>query len=235
MDNNKSVIISAQVPGNTITLFGYTSPNSKVELSNTKTFASTYSQEDGYFVFNSLNIPRLSQDLCLSAQDESNRPTHPVCIPEPPLTNSYTEIGPILLSPTISLDLKNQYSSGQSIPSSTINIYLYQESSPLSFVKQAEAFSLPILSTQTDSQGNYSLNLPNTVATNYRIFATTQFLENNSPKSNTLLYHPAFHFSYLLFLIPLLIIIFSLLKLFPKKHRRFLPALYYNKSITPYV
>lgn len=235
MDKYKSVTISARIPSNTITLFGYTSPNSKVELSNAKTFATTYSQDNGYFVFDSITIPRRSQDLCLSAQDESNRYTHPVCISEPPLTNSYTEIGPILLSPTISLDIKNQYSSGQSIPNSTINIYLYQESSPFSVVKKVEAFSLPVLTTQSDAEGNYSLNLPNTVATNYRIFATTQYLENNSPKSNTLLYHPSSYFHTFLLVIPLLVTLFCLYFLLKRKTKRFLPVLYYNSSITPYV
>lgn len=234
METSQSVTISAQVPGNTITLFGYTSPNSRVELNSSKTFAVTYSQDDGYFIFDHLLLPRHSQDLCLTSQDEANRLNNPVCLPEPPLTNSYTEIGPILLSPTLSLDLKNQYSSGQSIPDSTVQVFLYQQSSPLSLVKKVEAFSLPIFETKTDSQGNYSLNLPNTVATNYRLFATTQYLDSNSPKSNTLLYHPTYSLSLLYFLIPLFIIFMSLLFILKKPRRRFLPAIYYNKSILPF-
>lgn len=232
MDTNNSVTISARIPANTVTLFGYTSPNSRIELSSTKTFAVTYSQSNGYFIFDQITLPRPSQDLCLTSQDESNRLSNPVCIPEPPKNNSYTEIGPILLSPTLSLDLKNQYSSGQSIPNSNIQIYLYQQSSPFSIVKTVQAFSLPILNTQTDSQGNYSLNLPNTVATNYRLFTTTQFLDTSSPKSNTLLYHPDYTIFYLYFLIPILLIALSLFFIFKKTRHRFLPAIYYNKIIT---
>jgi hypothetical protein len=232
LENNQFVTISAQVPANTITIFGYTSPNSRVELNSSKAFAVTYSQTDGYFTFDHLIIPRLSQDLCLTSQDESNRLSNPVCIPEPPFTNSYTEIGPILLSPTLSLDLQNQYSSGQSIPNSNIQIYLYQQSSPFSIIKKVEAFELPVFQTKSDSNGNYSLNLPDTVATNYRIFATTQYFDNNSPKSNTLLYHPNYSISILYFLIPILIIITSLCFIFKKTHRRFLPAIYYNKEIS---
>lgn len=231
MENNQLVTISANVPANTITIFGYTSPSSRVELSSSKTFAVTYSQDDGYFVFDRLTIPRLSQDLCLTSQDESNRISNPVCIPEPPLTNSYTEIGPVLLSPTLSLDLQNQYSSGQSIPNSTIQVYLYQETSSLSLIKKVEAFSLPVFEVKSDSHGNYSLNLPDTVATNYRIFATTQYLDTNSSKSNTLLYHPDFTISLLYFLIPIIIIITSLFFILKKTRRRFLPAIYYNKII----
>jgi len=232
LETNQFVTISAKIPANAITIFGYTSPDSRIELSSSKTFAVTYSQSDGYFIFDHIILPRQSQDLCLTSQDESNRLNNPVCIPEPPLANSYTEIGPVLLSPTLSLDLQNQYSSGQSIPNSTINVYLYQQSSPLSLVKKVEAFSLPIFETKTDSQGNYSLNLPNTVASNYRVFATTQYLDSNSPKSNTLLYHPNYTISLLYFLIPILIIIISLIFIFKKKRHPFLPAIYYNKTIT---
>jgi hypothetical protein len=232
LETNHLVTISAQVPGNSLTIFGYTSPDSRVELSSSKVFAVTYSQSDGYYIFDNLTLPRQSQDLCLTSQDESNRLNNPVCIPEPPLTNNYTEIGPVLLSPTLSLDLQNQYSSGQSIPNSIIRVYLYQQSSPVSIVKTVQAFSLPILETKSDSRGNYSLNLPNTTATNYRIFATTQYLDANSPKSNTLLYHPNYFISLLYLIIPLIIIIVSLYFIFKKSRRRFLPAIYYNKTIS---
>jgi len=230
----EKVNISAQIPANTITLFGYTSPNSRVELSSSKAFAVTYSQSDGYFVFEHIILPRNSLELCLISFDESNRLNNPVCIPELPLLNNYTEIGPVLLSPTITLDLQNQYSSGQSIPNTTVQVYLYQQSSPFSLIKKVQAFSLPILETKTDSQGNYSLNLPNTTATNYRVFATAQYLESNTPKSNTLLYHPNYFISLLYLLIPLLIIIFSLFFIFKKTRRRFLPAVIYNKTITTF-
>jgi hypothetical protein len=232
LETNQAVTISAQIPAYTVTLFGYTSPNSRIELNSAKAFAVTYSQENGYFIFDHLNIPRHSLDLCLTSQDESNRLSNPVCLPEPPLNNSYTEIGPVLLSPTLSLDLKNQFSSGQSIPNSTIQVYLYQQSSPFSIIKKVQAFEVPVLTTQTDSQGNYSLNLPDTTATNYRIFASTQYLDTNSPKSNTLLYHPNYTISLLYFLIPLLIFAFSLFYFLKKPRRHFFPAIYYNKIIT---
>lgn len=234
LKQKESVEISANIPASTVTIFGYTSPNSRVELSSSKAFAVTYSQSDGYYVFDHIILPRHSQDLCLTSLDESNRLNNPTCISEPPLYNNFTSIGPILLSPTLSLDLQNQYSSGQSIPNSTIKLYLYQEDSPFSLIKKVEAFSIPILETKTDSQGNYSLNLPNTVATNYRIFSTAIHLDANSPKSNTLLYHPNYFISLLYLLIPLFIIILSIFFIFKKARRRFLPALIYNKTIISY-
>ena len=224
--------IHANIPINTITIYGYTSPGSRVELTSPKVYAVTYSLDDGYFIFEHLTLPRHSQDLCLLTIDESSRLNNPVCFPEPPPINTFTEIGPVLLSPTISLDLKNNYSSGQTIPNSTIQVYLYQQSSPLSFIKTVQAFSLPILEAKSDSRGNYSLNIPKTTVSNYRIFTTTKYIESFSQKSNTLLYHPDYYISILYLLIPLIIIGVSLF-LFLKKHRRrFLPALYYNKIIS---
>ena len=238
----ESVKVRANIPASTVTIFGYTSPNSRVELSSSKVFAVTYSLPDGYYIFDRIILPRHSQDLCLTSLDESGRLNNPTCISEPPVYNNFTSIGPILLSPTITLDLKNQYSSGQSIPNSTIKLYLYQEDSPFSLIKKVEAFSIPIVETQSDAQGNYSVNLPSTVATNYRIFSTAIHLDANSPKSNTLLYHPDYIISLLYLLFPLLIIAVSLFFIFKKARRRFLPAViynklvatYYQKSLTPY-
>ena len=232
--DKESVKVSANIPASTVTIFGYTSPNSRVELSSSKAFAVTHSQNNGYYIFDHINLPRHSQDLCLTSLDESNRLNNPTCISEPPIYNNFTSIGPILLSPTITLDLQNQYSSGQSIPNSTIKLYLYQQDSPFSFIKKVEAFSIPVIETQSDADGNYSLNLPSTVATNYRIFSTAIHLDANSPKSNTLLYHPNYFISLLYLLIPLFIIILSLFFIFKKARRHFLPALIYNKTIISY-
>jgi len=232
--DKESVKVSANIPASTVTIFGYTSPNSRVELSSAKAFAVTYSQNNGYYIFDRINLPRHSQDLCLTSLDESNRLNNPTCISEPPIYNNFTSIGPILLSPTITLDLQNQYSSGQSIPNSTIKLYLYQQDFPFSFIKKVEAFSIPVIETQSDADGNYSLNLPSTVATNYRIFSTAIHLNANSPKSNTLLYRPNYFIPLLYLLIPLFIIIISLFFIFKKARRRFLPALIYNKTIISY-
>lgn len=231
MDNLKSVSIQADIPENTVTIFGYTSPSSRVELGSAKAFAVTYSQPDGYFIFDHIILPKHPQDYCLTSTDESLRQNQATCLPEPPLTNSYTEIGPILLPPTISLDLSQNFSSGQSIPNTTIKVYLYQQSSGLNFIKKAQAFSLPVFETNTDSQGNYSLSIPDTTPTNYRLFSVVNYLESDSPKSNTLLYHPPFSYFYLYLILLLLVFFTALFFIFKKSRRRFLPALHYNKTI----
>jgi len=225
--------IRANIPVNTITIYGYTSPNSRIELNSPKVYSVTYSREDGFFIFDHLDLPRHSQDLCLISIDESNRVNNPVCFPEPPPINTFTEIGSVLLSPTISLDLKNSCSSGQTIPNTSIQVFLYQQSSPFSFIKKVQAFSIPVLETTSDSRGNYSLNIPITSATNYRIFLTTKYLDTNSPKSNTLLYHPGYTISLLYLLIPLILIIIALYFIFKKPKQHFYPMVIYNKTISP--
>lgn len=227
MELSKSVSVHARIPGNVVTIFGYTSPDSRVELTSPRTFAVTYSDDNGYFAFNRLLLPRHSQDLCLSVIDESNRHNKPACFPEPPENSSTTDIGPILLSPTLTLDLKNKFSSGQTIPNSQIYLHFYQEQKPFSFIKKVSAFSLPVIQTQSDSRGNYSINLAASTPTNYRLYTTATFLESNTPKSNTLLYQPASYFNFLFPLLPLLLLIFFFLfRLFHP--RRYLPAIYYD-------
>lgn len=230
MDNLKSVSIQAEIPENTVTIFGYTSPSSRVELGSAKAFAVTYSQSDGYFIFDHIILPKHPQDYCLTSTDESFRQNQATCLPEPPLTNSYTEIGPVLLPPTISLDLSQNFSSGQSIPNTTIKVYLYQQSSNFKLIKNANAFSIPIIETKTDSQGNYSLSIPDTSPTNYRLFSVVNYLESDSPKSNTLLYHPPSS-NFFLYIIFIFLALFLFYFIFKKSRRRFLPALYYNKTI----
>lgn len=189
------VSVSASIGQNRVTINGYTSPESRVELSSPRVFAVTYSDKTGYFVFDKTLLPKNPSDLCLISIDNNNRHTTPVCIPPPPETNYYTDIGPILLSPTISLenDTINPNStvitSGQSIPNSTISLHFYKvDDNAVSFPKEVQAYSLPSLTVTTDKNGNFSLNLPTAYSSNYRLYASSKFNDNYSPKSNTLIY-----------------------------------------------
>lgn len=230
---NKVVSIQASIPGTYVTIFGYTSPTARVELSSPKAYAVTYSDDQGYFVFNQVLLPRHPQDLCLNSFDDSNRTNNPVCLPEPP-DNSKTDIGPVLLSPTISLDLKQNFASGQSIPNSHIKIYFHeQENKKLSLIKTAHAMALPTLEIDTDSRGNYSINLADNSRSAYRLFSTSTFLDSDSPKSNTLFYGQVSFQWFLLLLLPLFVaLIFFLIR---RPRHRFLPAVIYNKEVALYV
>jgi hypothetical protein len=191
-----SVRVTASIGKNRVTITGYSSPHCLIELTSPRVFASVYSNPDGYFIFDRTLLPNDPGELCLSAVDDSHRRSNPVCIPPPPPSNYQTDIGPILLSPTLTLD-KDQIkpnsttiASGQGIPNSPVNIYLYQiDSKALIFPQSVQAFSLPIFTTKSDSSGNYSFNLPTVYSSNYRLYSSVIYQNDPSAKSNTLTYH----------------------------------------------
>ena len=231
------VSISASIGDNRITIFGYTSPHSRVELSSPRVFAVTYSDDTGYWLFDKVLLPKNPLDLCLNSTDENGRYTAPVCIPAPPPTNYHTDTGPILLPPTISLDRDqiNPYetvvTSGQSIPNSQVYLLFFKvNDSGLSFPRQIFAYSLPPLLAATDSQGNFSVNLPTAYNSDYRLYASSRFKDNYSPKSNTLIYIlPSLFilflqkYPFLAYLLPLFF--FSLMTLFYLLHLRHLKSI----------
>lgn len=220
LEKSESVNLSASISDTRVTIFGYTSPISKVELTGINIYAVTYSDDTGYFVFNKTILPKNPSELCLQSIDNENRTTSPICLPQPPVTNYDTNIGPIILSPTLSLEQNTinpnstVISSGQAIPNSPVSIYFYQvNDNANTFIKEAQAFSLPALTTITDQNGYFSFNLPTSYSSNYRLYATTELDQNLSPKSNTLLYKlPSIWWifwqqnQYLIFILPLFII-----------------------------
>jgi hypothetical protein len=244
LETNRSVQVTASIGQNRVTIDGYTSPGSKVELSSSRVFSITFSQSDGYFIFDRIILPKDPSDLCLTSQDDNSRRSFPVCIPAPPPQNYQTDIGPILLSPTLSLDSdtvrpnQSVVASGQSIPNSTININFFQiNQNAAVFPKAAQAFSLPTFSTTTDDLGNYSLNLPTAYSSNYRLYASTIFDGFNSSKSNILTYAlPSLLWSFWLenswLIITLPIFVITLTMFFYLIHKsylqpkRFLPAIF---------
>ena len=242
-NDSASTTITASIGENRVTIYGYTSPKSRVELSSPKVFGVTYSNLDGYFEFDKTLLPKNPSDLCLTSFDNNQRSTSPICIPPPPPYNYHTDIGPILLPPTISLENSQidpnstVITSGQAIPNSTVNVHFYKvNNSGQSFIKQVQAYSLPPITATSDSFGNFNLNLPTAYSSDYRLYVSAKFNDNYSPKSNTLIYFlPSFFslflqkYPFLFFLLPLFIItlIVFFLLLYLQKHRlpRFLPAI----------
>ena len=229
-----SVSISAVIGQRYFTLDGYTSPKSVVQLEANNLNLTTHSNNFGYFQFNRSPISPQTSEVCLYSIDHHNRPSTPTCIPAPPPGNYYTHIGPTLLPPTLTLNSSKvdphstSLASGQSIPDSPVNIYLYQANDQAkSFPKPAQAYSLPIFTAQSDELGNFNFNLPTAQASNFRLFAVTQYQDHPSPKSNTLTYLMPSLFNYLYIFIPLFIItliIFLYLLFFSQKHPRYLPV-----------
>lgn len=200
LEQKPSIQISASVPDNYLTLTGYSSANAKVELESTNTYSLTYSNQDGFFKFDNILLPKGSNELCLTSSDSSLRKSTPLCLPAVPVSKTINVIGPVLLPPTITLDSakiepnSTNYISGESIPNSLINIHLYQN------------FSFPALTTQSDKDGHYSFSVPTTYSGNYRLYSSVNFQDNFSPKSNTLTYKLPSNFS---FTTILFIILFS--------------------------
>lgn len=239
-----STVITASIEVNRVTIYGYTSPNSKTELSNSQVYSQTYSNDIGYFIFDKILLPKENlSDLCLTSTDNNSRLSTPVCFPPPPATNYHTDIGPILLPPTITLS-ESQIdpnstvtTSGQAIPNSQVSISFYKvNDSGQSFVKSAFAYSLPSVTATTDELGNFSLNLPTAYSSDYRLYATTKFNDNYSPKSNTLIYIlPSLFYLFLQqypfikYLIPLIII--ALIITFYLLHLR--SKIYHLRSNSP--
>lgn len=242
------VHISASIGENEVTIFGYTSPNSRVELTGIDIYSLTFSDENGYFGFINTILPKNPSELCLQSKDNYDRNSTLVCIPPPPATNYHTDIGPIPLPPTISLEQdkinpnSTVISSGQSIPNSPITIFFYKVNDiAKSFPKGALAYSLPPLKTISDENGNYSLNLPTAYSSNYRLYTSVEYNNNYSPKSNTLIFFMPSLFwfflqqnSYLFVFLPIfiltLILFFVLLFLnsstiYHLKSKIYLPAL----------
>ena len=248
ISDTNSVSISAAVGENEVTIYGYTSPNAKVELTGVDIYSLDYSDANGYYEFTKLVLPKNSSELCLQSIDDNNLSSSFVCVPHPPETNYHTNIGPIVLPPTVALSESSinpnstVTSSGQSVPNSTVTVYFYKvDDSASSFPKSVAAYSLPKVETTTDQNGNYSINLPTAYASNYRLYTSVIYNNNFSPKSNTLLYTMPSLFwlflqqhAYLIVLLPIFIlslILFFLLLFFNSKtfthlsQIRFLPAL----------
>ena len=250
LTQKQDVSVSAAIPLTRLTLFGYTSPLSKVTLTGQNIEDQVQSDNTGYFIFEDIIIPKAAGDLCLSSRDRDLRQTNTVCIPPPPAVNYNTSIGPILIPPNLTIDKEvikpdeTIIASGQTIPNSTVKIFFFQsETNAPSFPKEVQAFSLPALTIQSDADGNYSFNLPTAYATNYRLFASTLFDQDlASPQSNTLVFNlPSLWFliwqrySFYIIMIPLLIITFVIfiwltLKYYFSQSPHFLPAIY-QKSL----
>jgi hypothetical protein len=180
--------------GGQFKLYGYSSPLALIRMEAGNGFDETQANNVGYFEFANRYSPILPQEVCLTAQDQFGRLTSPICLPPFP-NDEYVEIGPVILSPTLSFDKESYYIgdevilSGQTIPNTNVNLSLFantgKENANL-FIKEVQAFSFPNLTTKSDSKGNFSISLPSTSAKTFRLFAQTDYDNQSSPKSLTL-------------------------------------------------
>lgn len=167
-----------------LSIYGYGPTNSEVSLRGFGVSEKTISDNTGLFRFGSVyNFSYSYPELCIQAVDFENRVTQPTCIPALP-NNSIIplEVGPILLSPTLSLSGnkiiagENSYLSGKTTPNTEVNIYL----------AGSKGYFLPVLGISSDAVGEFDINMPTSDIAEYKVFASTKFGGNLSAKSNTL-------------------------------------------------
>lgn len=194
-----SVIVSATIGIPKMTLWGYTSAGSVVELTGIGVSQTTISDPTGHYSFDLIFLPNSNTfpELCVTSIDTEKHATAPTCIPPIPQGNYFYNVGPVILPPTIGLGSPqtnpgSQVSAqGTTIPDSTIEIKLARPDTKkgiLGFrlVKPALAYYIPSYTVKADANGKYSFNMPITEGVTWRVFATTEYQGGKSPKSNTL-------------------------------------------------
>lgn len=180
-----------------LTIYGYGPINSEVSLKGFGVSSKTISDNNGLFRFSQIYSLSLKYpELCIQAVDDQNRTTQPSCIPALPNESLIPlEVGPILLSPTISISENkvkegtNAVLSGRTTPNTKVNIFVAKKediTNKLSLVKEAYAYTLPTLEINSNEKGEYEVSLPTGESSEYKLFASTKFGEYLSAKSNTL-------------------------------------------------
>lgn len=242
------VTVSATVGEPKLTLFGYTSPSAVVNLSGIGVTSQTIADQTGYFYFDRIFLPIPTErwvsenitelaypELYLQVIDTNNRVSSPVILPTLPLGPYEISVGPILMSPTITVE-KGSFqpgeqiiASGQTTPNSEVTIYLANDQqkgtldwlwkiTPFSFLKpqKAYAYFIPKYQIVSDNNGNFQFNLPNNFTDgniSWKVFASSTYLNAPSPKSNSLSFSILNFWQWLLMQIKIIILgLFIILK-----------------------
>ena len=204
VESGAKTTVKATIPYETdIRIYGYTSSYSLVQAESYRVFAQTTSEGDGYFLFNAIPISAEAKEICLTTIDSEKRIGLPLCI-KIPSSSTPSEVGPLLLAPTISLSsglpiLEQQKIAalGKAIPNTEVVVSFFEIpkntlvshiSSFLAdiFTPSVEAADLPRISIKSDKKGNFSINLPTYKPVGFRVFAKAFYREQPSIKSQTL-------------------------------------------------
>ena len=223
--------INAAIPAKTsIKIFGYTSPDSTVQVNAVRVFGQTNSDKTGYFEFREVAISAEALEICVNTIDSDKRTGFPFCFRLPDNLN-VIEVGPLLLSPTVSLSStkiwQNQkvHAEGKTIPNQPVEVSFFEISPKtlsqkisnyiaILFNNQAIAAELPILSTTSQRNGSFSFNLPTSRAIAYRVFIKAAYKDKPTLKSQTLTYSIGSNFSFfMIYILPWFILIMTLLML----------------------
>lgn len=196
---SSDINLTATIGKPSLSIYGYGPGEVEVSLTGIGVSAKVTSEKNGYYRFDRVYTNTVFYpELCVQAKDDENRVTQPSCIPALPVdTTVPLEVGPILLSPTISLDKNNVVVgdtgsvTGLSIPNSEVNVYIAKDqsrSSGFSLVDTVNAYYIPTYQVQAKDDGSYEFSLPSSDATTYKLFASGRIGEDLTAKSTTLTY-----------------------------------------------
>lgn len=191
-----NITISATVGSPKMVIYGYAPSNASVFIDGIGVASSTVSDSTGYYLFDAVYTYDFSYpEICVLAIDEKKRTTQPTCIPPLPVAAELAyEVGPVLLSPTISISQNSvakgeqAYIEGKTSPNKEVNIYIAKKENlaDFSLVPIANAYTIPVFQTKSDQYGNFAFSLPTSDSSDYKIFVSGRFGDNLSAKSNTL-------------------------------------------------
>jgi len=165
-------------------IYGYTGPNTPIYLVGFGVSERTVSDNSGFFRFTKIySYSLFYPELCVYAVDSENRVTQPVCIPG--LVEDRTipsEVGPILLPPSISISKNNikigdeSIVLGLTVPNSEVDVRL---------IRVGE-YPLPLYQIKSRQDGTFEFSLPSSSLATYRISLSTRVGDFASERSNTL-------------------------------------------------
>lgn len=194
--SSRDVTVSASI-GSAVsyTLFGYTSAYATVQLEGIGIATSTTADRSGYFRFVNFLAPSSIKEFCFTAIDTEGGVSPPLCVPAPETSSSHVDMGPYLLPPSITLSTGSTTSgkpvtvTGKTIPNTNVALTLYSPSSDsLSLIKSAYAASnnQKTVSTRAGADGSYTHTYTGGETGKVRVFSRSNYLNNYTPKSNTL-------------------------------------------------
>jgi hypothetical protein len=187
-------------------IFGYAPSDTVVSLSSKNILELTNADKSGYFEFNNVPLPEIKgvisfyPELCIQAYFQKSS-TQPTCLAPLPVGNKSYEIGPVILSPTLTIEkgkitAKSQNKAlGKTTPNTEVVIFLAREEMKINILniisklkpfRAVSAYYLPIYQTVSDANGNFEFSLPDRPEGRWRTFVASLFQGQNSPKSNTL-------------------------------------------------
>jgi len=194
---------SSPIPkGEKLIIYGYGPSFSDIYMEGIGVSENTKTLEDGYFEFTNLTFPTLLSglvghlypEICIWSKDLLDRKTPPTCIPPLSLAILTRKVGPILLAPTLGIESskipqgKQIIAYGTTTPNTQVNIFLAKKDikSIFNIIPQISAFSLPKYSITSNQKGYFEFTLPTSDSDNWKVYAASNYLGNNSPKSYTL-------------------------------------------------